>query len=94
MDFLYTLASAILVVLPDSPFATDGFTATLDKFSTIMANINYFIPFNDMFLFMGVYLLCVIIWYGARWILRFVRYIDNGMESVCVQSVFDWQQAM
>ena len=76
MDFLYNLASAVLMVLPESPFQSDGFTSALNSFNNIMANINYFIPFNDMFIFMGVYLLCVIIWYGARWLLRFVRYID------------------
>ena len=76
MDFLYSLASAVLGVLPESPFVSDGFTSALNGFGNIMGNINYFIPFNDMFIFMGVYLLCVLIWYGARWVLRLAQYID------------------
>lgn len=76
MDFLYTIAHAVLMLLPDSPFENEGFTDALAKFDSIMANINYFIPFNDMFLFMGIYLVAVLIWYGARWLLRFVKYID------------------
>lgn len=76
MDFLYNLASLVLMVLPESPFQNEGFISGLNQFADIMANINYFIPFNDMFIFMGIYLVCVLIWYGARWLLRFVKYID------------------
>ena len=76
MDFIYKLASGALSLLPDSPFQSDGFTSTLNQFANIMSNINYFIPFNDMFIFMGIYLGAVLIWYGLRWILRFAKYID------------------
>lgn len=76
MDFLFELASLVLMLLPDSPFKTEEFVNTLMAFEKIMANINYFIPFNDMFLIMGVYLGAVIIWMGARWLLRFAQYID------------------
>lgn len=76
MDFLYDLASLALALLPNSPFANETFINGLAQFQTIMSNINYFIPFNDMFLFMGIYLLAVIIWYGLRWVLRLVNYID------------------
>lgn len=76
MDFLFQIAQAVLMVLPNSPFQNQEFVTIFEKFNGIMENINYFIPFNDMFLFMGIYLVCVLIWYGARWLLRFVRYID------------------
>ena len=76
MDFLYMLASAVLGILPNSPFASEGFISALAGFSKIMSHINYFIPFNDMFIFMGIYLVAVIIWYGARWILRLANYIS------------------
>lgn len=76
MDFIFELARMALMLLPDSPFASDGFTTTMAKFNEIMANVNYFIPFNDMFLFMGIYLVAVLIWYGLRWVLRMAKYID------------------
>lgn len=76
MDFLYDLASLVLMLLPNSPFNTDGFVSGLMKFEKIMANINYFIPFNDMFLIMGIYLGAVIIWMASRWLLRFAKYIN------------------
>lgn len=76
MDFIFNLAQAALMLLPDSPFASEEFTNTMAKFTEIMENINYFIPFNDMFLFMGIYLVAVLIWYGLRWVLRWAKYID------------------
>ena len=76
MDFIFDLASAALSILPDSPFQTDGFASMLESFGGIMSNINYFIPFNDMFLFMAIYLTAVLVWYGLRWVLRFAKYID------------------
>lgn len=76
MDFIYDLAVLALALLPNSPFNNETFISGLAKFESIMSNINYFIPFNDMFLFMGVYLLAVIVWYGLRWVLRMAKYID------------------
>ena len=76
MDFLYDLASIVLLLLPESPFQTASMAASLDKFGDIMANVNYFIPFGSMVQIMVAYLTCVLIWYAVRWILRLTQYID------------------
>lgn len=76
MDFLYDLAYYALYLLPETPFQLDKYETVLGKFSTVMANINYFIPFGDMLLITLGYLTCVLIWYGLRWILRLAQYID------------------
>lgn len=76
MDFLFEIVSLVIGLLPNSPFKTEEFQTGLAKFEEIMSNINYFIPFNDMFLIMSVYLGAVIIWMASRWLLRFAKYIN------------------
>jgi len=76
LDFLYKIAAAAISFLPDSPFATQSFKNALSSFSDLMSNINYFIPFGDMFVMAGVYIAAVLVWYGVRWILRLARYIE------------------
>lgn len=76
MDFIYDLAYVALSILPNSPFQTETFVATLSKFSKIMSNINYFIPFGQMLIITTAFLGAVLIWYGVRWILRLSNYIS------------------
>jgi hypothetical protein len=76
LDFLYAIAQIAIGWLPDSPFQTQGFEDALSSFSGIMSNINYFVPFGGMLAITTVYLSAVLIWYGARWVLRLAQYID------------------
>lgn len=76
MDWIYEIVAVILAILPNSPFQTEEFSAGLDKFSTIMAQINYFIPFGWMLTILTGYVTAVLIWYGLRWLLRIAQYID------------------
>lgn len=76
LDFLYGLAALAIGWLPDSPFQTESFKHTLLGFSELMSNINYFVPVGQMLTITAAYISAVIVWYGVRWILRFVRYID------------------
>jgi hypothetical protein len=76
LDFLYDLAVLAIGWLPDSPFQTQEFQETLSGFSDLMAQINYFVPIGQMMAITAAYIGAVLIWYGVRWILRFVRYID------------------
>lgn len=76
MDFLYDLAYWALAILPNSPFQTESFIATLNKFSEVMSNINYFVPFGQMLVITSAFLGAVLIWYGVRWILRLANYIS------------------
>lgn len=76
LDFLYALAVLAIGWLPNSPFQTESFRETLSGFSELMSNINYFVPVGQMLTITAAYVAAVLIWYGVRWILRFVRYID------------------
>ncbi|OPX01404.1 hypothetical protein [Geobacillus sp. LEMMY01] len=76
LDFLYSLAVLSIGWLPDSPFQTDSFRKTLSGFSDLMSYINYFVPVGQMLTITAAYVAAILIWYGVRWILRFVRYID------------------
>lgn len=76
LDFLYGLAVLAIGWLPDSPFQTQEFRNTLLGFSDLMGQINYFVPVGQMLTITGAYVAAVLVWYGVRWILRFVRYID------------------
>jgi hypothetical protein len=76
LDFFYGLAVIAIGWLPDSPFQAQEFQQTLEGFSDLMGQINYFVPFGQMLSITAVYISAVLIWYGVRWVLRFVRYID------------------
>lgn len=72
--FIKSVANIVLTLmnlLPLSPF--QWLTSDLQPY---LAAINYFIPFSTMLAEMEVYVPAVLIWYGVRWILKFVHYAD------------------
>lgn len=75
MEFLVDFAESALNILPDSPFANLNFDE-LGNFTQIMGWINYVIPVGTIVNILTVYLTCVLVWYGVRWLLRFAQYID------------------
>lgn len=68
IDAIAAITTAILSLLPDSPF-------TWEIPSWLQA-VGYFIPFNAMLALMMYYVAAVAIWYGIRQILRIVRAIQ------------------
>lgn len=75
MDALYSLASVAVSWLPVSPFQSIEWSQ--DSFTyMVLSWVNYFIPLGWIMGIMSSYLTAVLIWYGVRWVLRFVRYID------------------
>lgn len=76
LDFIYDLASVILLILPDSPFQNPEFTQGLEPFKDIMSNINYFLPIGTIVKITAAYVAAVTIWYVVRWVLRIAQYID------------------
>lgn len=75
LQTLETIAAAVLMLLPDSPFQS----ITLDNLgvlSDVMGYINYFIPMAQILGFISLYISAIVIWYSVRWILRIARYID------------------
>lgn len=74
MNFLYEIAVIAIGWLPESPFVNIG--VGFENFRNIMGMINYFVPVGTMLGILTTYLLCVLAWYAARWILRLTKYID------------------
>lgn len=71
LDALGAAITAVLSVLPDSPFR--DLSVSLGDW---MGYINYFVPIGRMIQITAAYIAAVAIWYGVRWILRFARYIN------------------
>lgn len=76
MDFLYALAALAISILPASPLQAGEYANALVAFYDIMTYINYFVPVGVMLNIMLAYVAAAFIWYAARWILRFAKYID------------------
>lgn len=74
MEFLVGMLEGVLSILPDSPFK--DIPNDLGFFTDVMGWINYFVPVGTILSILTVYLGAVLIWYGVRWIMRFVQYID------------------
>lgn len=75
LQFIEGLVVPVIAVLPDSPFQKITFE-NLGPLSNVMGYINYFVPMGEILAFLGLYLVAVAIWYGARWMLRIAKYID------------------
>lgn len=65
------IATTLLNLLPQTPFSWN-----LGSLGTYWAYANYFIPFNLLAGITATFLTSVLVWYGLRWVLRFVKYID------------------
>lgn len=61
---------AVLSLLPTSPFSWD-----FSFLTGYMGWVAYFIPIGSLISIMAAYVGAVLVWYGIRWLLRFVRYI-------------------
>lgn len=71
IDFLAAAVVLVINLLPQSPF-----TWQLGALGPYMSFVNYFIPFAAISGVMATYVTAVLLWYAARWILRFSRYIS------------------
>jgi hypothetical protein len=71
INALGALIGFFLNLLPDSPFQQQQF----EGLEMLFGYVNWFVPVGDIIVFMGVYLSAVAVWYGVRWVLRFVRYV-------------------
>lgn len=74
IDVLYSGISAVLLLLPDSPF--QEIQTYSGPLSSAFSTIAYFIPIPGMLTLTVAFLGVVIVWYAYRWILRLGRYID------------------
>lgn len=72
IDLIYTIIMGLLDILPDSPFR---FTLD-DNFKTYIAYVNYFIPVGTLIAILVTFTTAVGVWYGIRWLMRIVRYIQ------------------
>lgn len=72
IDLIYTIIMSILNILPDSPlrFSLD------ENFKTYIAYVNYFIPLGTLVAILVSYTAAVAVWYGIRWVMRLIRYIQ------------------
>lgn len=70
LDALAAALNGVISVLPTSPFAWEF--SWLGEWWSV---VNYFIPFQAMASLTMCYVAAVAIWYGVRWVFRFVRYI-------------------
>jgi hypothetical protein len=64
--------AAVLALLPDSPF---NWTYGLD--SGWIGNMNYILPFSQAVAHLEAYILAVIVYYGIRIVLRWVKAAGN-----------------
>lgn len=62
---------AVLNTLPQTPFSWD-----LGALGPVWGYVNYFIPFNVLAGEMSVFLVSTLVWYGVRWLLRALKYIE------------------
>lgn len=72
IDLIYTIIMSILNILPDSPFRF----SLDDNIKTYIAYVNYFIPLGTIVTILVAFTTAVGVWYGIRWIMRLVRYIQ------------------
>lgn len=72
INAIVVFANLILSILPDSPFNT--INAYLD--STWIGYINWLIPFKEMFIFTGVWISCIAIYYSISAVLRKIEAIE------------------
>lgn len=69
---LFALAlQSIIGILPDSPFNAISFPET-----GYWGWIGIFVPVEAILTIFGSWLSAVLVWYGVRWVFRFVKYID------------------
>lgn len=72
IDLIYTIIMGLLDILPDSPFR---FTLD-DTFKRYIGYVNYFIPVGTLVAILVSYTAAVAVWYGIRWVMRLIRYIQ------------------
>lgn len=72
MTALQNAVNGLIDLLPLSPF-----TFTVEaEFRTIMGYINYFIPIDGMIKILQAWLVCILAWYAAIVILRWIKAIE------------------
>lgn len=71
LDFVSFVVNSLVGALPNSPFTWDF--SWLGQWWTV---VNFFIPFQAMASLTLYYVGAVGVWYGVRWLLRIVRYIQ------------------
>lgn len=76
INWLNGIASAAILLLPESPFSELSIATFPGAFGDVMGWINYFVPIGAMLGIMTTYLVAVLAWYTVRWILRVAQYID------------------
>ena len=72
-NFLFAVASAILSVLPDSPFQT--FLQTIGEIPAL-GYLNYFIPISQMIVIAESWLAAIAVFYIYQLVLRWIKLIE------------------
>lgn len=75
VQLLAMIASAVLSLLPDSPFSWD-FVETI-KSMPYMSVVFYFIPFEAMISITMAYVTAVVVYYAVRWVLRLIKMVGD-----------------
>lgn len=75
INWAVDLVIPLLMLLPQSPIQAWQPTG-FNQFAQIMGWVNYFVPLGAIAAIMSTYLVAVLVWYGVRWFLRIVRYIE------------------
>lgn len=73
IDTIVDIVKSLLSVFPDSPFQQIVLPA---GFSDFLGYANYIIDFGLIMKFSVTYLSAVLVWYGVRWLMRLIRYIQ------------------
>lgn len=71
IELLASALNAVLTLLPTSPFQSISFPDT-----GFLGWIGLFIPVTAILDLFATWLSAVLVWYGLRWVFRFVRYIE------------------
>lgn len=72
ISWLKNMAAAVIDLLPDSPFRID----VPDYVHDIMGYINFFVPIGSMVKILTAWTACILTWYLASLIMRWIKAIE------------------
>lgn len=73
ISLLGSVLSAVLFILPDSPF--QSLTVENDVVS-VLAKVNYFLPLDYIMGINAALISCVLLWYGVQMVFRWIKMVE------------------
>lgn len=72
ISWLKNMVAGVIDLLPDSPFSFD----IPDYVQDILGYINYFVPIGGMIKILTAWTACIIVWYAASVLMRWIKAIE------------------